>query len=93
MHQCPTRAFRTLETIMKLITNGPFKVFNYEGMVITAPSWAKFIAVDMDGAIYAYDITPFISHRSEFWSSEGTNILLGYADLDGADWRDTLMKC
>nr|DAE33521.1 MAG TPA: hypothetical protein [Caudoviricetes sp.] len=78
---------------MKLITKGVFKVFNYNGVVITAPGWAAWIAVDMDGALYVYDNEPFISDGNEFWSVDGTPDLLGYVDLDGADWRKTLMKC
>lgn len=79
--------------IINLITNGLFKVFNYNGMVITVPRWANWVAVDMDGALYAYDIEPFVNYRSEFWSSEGVPVLLGYVDLESADWRKTLMQC
>ena len=46
------------------ITNGPFKAFNYHGMVITVPRWANWVAVDMDGALYACDIEPFVNYRS-----------------------------
>ena len=78
---------------MKLISLGGFKVFNYNGIVITAPGWVRWVAVDMDGSLYGYDIEPFINHGSEFWSSEGTPTLLGYVDLEFADWRKTLMRC
>lgn len=78
---------------MKLISFGVFKAFNYHGIVISVPGWAKWVAVDMDGALYAYDKEPFVNHRSEFWSSEGVPILLGYVDLESADWRKTLMQC
>lgn len=74
------------------ITNGPFKAFNYHGMVMTAPCWAKWIAVDMDGAVYVYDAEPFICGSNEYWSVEGTPHLLCYVDLEGADWRKTLMQ-
>ena len=40
---------------------------NYFGVVMTVPSWTKYLACDSDGEVYAYSVEP--EQERDFWST------------------------
>ena len=55
-----------------------------------------YVATDKDGAVYNYSSTPEISdtHRTPGWISTNTGEMdyVAKVDLEGMDWKDTLVK-
>lgn len=76
------------------------KQVEYFGMMLDIPETAKYLACDDSGELYAYESKPLKSTRpgSEFWkpdyrATENTaSFHIGYVDLEGMDWKDTLVS-
>lgn len=77
---------------MTLVNLSQTKTINYFGMGITIPDWAKYLATDRDGSVYAYDNKPSID--GDDWFVDHSSITsIATVNLHGLDWRETLRKC
>lgn len=82
---------------MKLIEAPKYKEVDFHGNKLTVPNDVKHLAANGDGEIVGFDDKPEPSW-GRFWElfSEGDyhdqGLFLGYVDLEGMDWRDTLVE-
>ncbi|MEK9497116.1 hypothetical protein V2H77_11745 [Photorhabdus sp. P32] len=81
---------------MKLISLiKPIKV-NYLGIELSAPHWTKFIATDEMGLVFACNMLPNIEFNCyERWGSDSTSFrdeVIAVVDLEGMDWKETLVE-
>lgn len=51
------------------------------------PKWAKWIATDSDGAVYAYDSEPYQLNR--VWDTDSQGLFVASGDPD-PNWKDSL---
>ena len=78
---------------MRFITKQPyFKVVSFAGSTVSVPYWANHIGADADGAVYVYSGNPVETTSGWYNEDLGPYQVIGYVDLEGADWRTTLRK-
>lgn len=71
-----------------------YKTVNYFGLELQVPLFAKYIATDRDGEAWCFDEEPQRNNRYWNLTSDSLNILsIGYVNLHGLNWRETLRKC
>lgn len=76
---------------MKFIAKEPyFKVVEFAGQLLSVPAWGASIGADSDGAVYVYSGKPIETDTGWYNSDFGPYQVIGYVDLEGADWRTTL---
>ena len=68
----------------------PMKEVDYHGLKLTVPERCKFIASDADGETWAYELNPksFPLH----WGYIKNGYCIGALDLEGMDWKETLIE-
>ena len=70
--------------------------FGYHGLDVYADSQVEYIAVNMHGFMFGYFEKPVISDSDSYWVSTSDDIndmvALGRVDLDGLNWRESLME-
>ena len=67
------------------------KTVNYRGKQYTVPDWVKFIATDLNGSIFGYEMKPAIDEKEDFFEmTAGRTICLGWPTIE--EWRDTLQE-
>ena len=74
---------------MKLLTDHRVEREPYPGIKVWAKPEQKFFAIDANGLLWSFWDAP--KKRSVFWFSSKFD-LLGAVDLEGMDWKDTLVK-
>ena len=74
---------------MKLLSAPLSLVVEYHGIRLAVPEGTKYIATDEDGAVYAYVDEPLALGTLAWTAHFYTEV--GRADLEGMDWKDTLM--
>ena len=52
------------------------------------PLSATHVAVDSDGEVYAFSELPRINHGATGWYGGELSAFLGFAELQGENWRD-----
>lgn len=63
----------------------------YYGHTIQVPSWAKWMAIDKEGFLWAYRLKPYIQKRaSRFRSSGEEEKVLTYRFNSNPQWQDSL---
>ncbi len=77
---------------MKIIE--PQKKIDYFGVELTIDGRTNFVATDDDGEVYQYLIRPNFDKYMGVWGSNNPNevVRLCAVDLDGMDWKETLME-
>lgn len=78
---------------MKLLT--PQKQVNFHGIMVWGPEWTRFMAADEDGDISLFEVEPEQHEEGFYQNLEFGNFswLPTYrVDLEGKDWRDTLVE-
>ena len=75
---------------MKLISKPDTKKVNYFGIDLVVPRWTKYLATDKNGEITAYNSKPKLDKTS--WVFVGRFCFVTDVDLEGQDWRETLME-
>jgi len=78
---------------MKL-TSVPFSVAaEYFGNLLSVPKGTKHIAIDENSEVWAYPTEQRPTAGKMLWSVAGCFDMtkVGIADLEGMDWKDTLM--
>lgn len=72
------------------------KPVKYFGLYLNVPYTANYIATDEDGMVWCYDNKPEINKfYSDCWTYRGYDnnfIEIAEVDLEGMDWKDTLME-
>ena len=70
----------------------PKKVVSAYGQSWHVPKWVKRITIDESGEIFAYQKRP--RHEGfNYWHADSGKVkLIGQADLNGVDWRETLVE-
>lgn len=78
---------------MKLKTSN--KTVMFYGNVLRVNIHAKWIAVDENGVMRAFEDEPYIPHNQEVWESGSAGIwrLESYMELEGDNWKETLAYC
>ena len=54
-----------------------------------------YAAVDEDGAVFNYDEEPYVRKKPirGYWTTTSAfSYKLGYVDLEGLDWKETLLR-
>lgn len=85
---------------MKIKTNYPmnnYKIVNYFGLDFTVNENTNYLAVDANGYLYSYqlknDNKPEVDNDSSMWVMEdGKYDFVCEVDLEGLDWKDTLVE-
>jgi hypothetical protein len=71
------------------------KTVEYRGNKYNVPWWARFIATDADGSVWAYEERPIACiHRDDQWNFDQPG-LREVAELEieeCPDWRDSLVE-
>lgn len=75
---------------MKLKTSN--KTVMFYGHVLRVNVHAKWVAVDENGVMRAFEDEPYIPHNQEVWESGSAGIwrLESYMELEGDNWKETL---
>jgi hypothetical protein len=68
----------------------PMKEVDYHGLKLTVPERCKFIASDADGETWAYESSPTLHHL--YWDYCTYGYCIGPLDLEGMDWKETLIE-
>lgn len=73
------------------------KQIEYFGLTLNVPEEAKYISVDTDGEIIVWFgiYKPYVRMYTldvEDWVGEVIEYDLGQVDLEGVDWRETLVE-
>jgi len=55
------------------------------------PAWARWIATDADGAVWAYEAEPLLHDHGFYENEVGRRLLLGRV-APSDDWRESLTK-
>ena len=55
------------------------------------PDWARWIATDADGAVWAYEVEPLMHDTGWYENEVGRRALIGRRAPPG-DWRDSLKR-
>lgn len=76
---------------MKLLSTPRQRVVIFHGLTLIIPSWAKYVAADTDGSVYAYDHKPVMVDDYEWRRVTGTYTIICDVDLEGLDWRNSLV--
>lgn len=65
----------------------------YNGLDIMVPDWARFVAVDLDGEVSAFENKPTDSPSGDMWiPGEGRWTRLFEVEFtEGEDWTETLV--
>lgn len=72
---------------MKLI-NGQKQV-EYFGLTLYVPDWVKWIATDANGEVFAY--SKILNQWGDMFDGNDPKYIT-QVDLEGMDWRETLME-
>ena len=56
-------------------------IVTYLGQEFKVPDWAKFLAADHDGAVYAFDKKPVLEQSVNIYFSENANARSEYLDI------------
>jgi len=76
---------------MKLLSGHKTKNIRYFGIDMTVRESVKFLATDEDGEVYGFDMKP--TTKATFWHvSEYAYDFVADVDLEGMDWKDTLVE-
>lgn len=76
---------------MKLLSNC-YKKVKYFGMELIVPQYTKYITVDAYGIVCVYARKPQEGFGSSFMAPLNTKYeMVAVVDLEGMDWRDTLV--
>ncbi|UPT52949.1 hypothetical protein [Hafnia phage yong3] len=69
------------------------KLANFHEVIVSVPLWANWLAADANGKVYAYKGRPEISYLAcdEEWLSSEYCDFVTEVDLEGMDWKDTLV--
>ena len=74
------------------------KTINYFGLLLTMPSKYKFLSTDSNGKVWACTKQPYIHSNTNIWSNiwcidypDIDYIVIAQVDLEGLDWKETLM--
>ena len=68
----------------------PMKEVDYHGLKLTVPERCKFIASDADGETWSYGTKP--DEYDEAWGYVKDSYCIGPLDLEGMDWKETLIE-
>lgn len=74
---------------MKLVKNY-MKSVVYNGIELSVPFDTKYLAVDRDGQIFAYNNEPSCGRGQ--WYDCDCETVIARIDLEGADWRESLVE-
>ena len=72
------------------------KKVEYFGLGICVPIWVSYIATDEDGDVYGLSHEPSI--YKDFWRRDDSDfynsmeVCVAEVDLEGLDWKDTLVE-
>lgn len=66
------------------------KKIQYFGIELVIPANIKYIATDESGYIYAYTCKP-IEEEMQWFALNGDIVELCIVDLEGVDWKETLV--
>ncbi|QXF34321.1 hypothetical protein CE143_15060 [Photorhabdus luminescens] len=78
---------------MKLISLIKPIAVNYFGIELLVPFWTKFIVTESKGIVLAWNKKP--SELKGYWDSESQQSqyeIVAIVDLDGTDWKETLVE-
>lgn len=64
------------------------KTVNYRGKQYTVPDWVKFIATDLNGSIFGYEMKPTMDLVSEGYVATKGRVYR----LRWPEWQDTLQE-
>ena len=68
----------------------PMKDVDYHGLKLTVPERCKFLSSDKDGETWANEKRPQTMY--EHWSYKLNGYCIGTLDLEGMDWKETLIE-
>jgi hypothetical protein len=75
---------------MKLL-GGQKKVI-YFGIELMVPDYTKYLAVDEDGRLHGYKGDVVYIGGIEFYGSYSDDFFIGIVDLEGMNWKETLVE-
>ena len=80
---------------MKLIERKEpdWRTVNYFGIEVVLRPHERYVAVDGDGRLHVYTSVPVLMPEvmETNWSTSGHYRHIGEVDLEGVDWRETLV--
>ena len=69
------------------------KQVNYHGINVIVPANTRWLATDSDGYLGAYSDQCFApTLKNRVWDNDQEYINICQVDLEGMDWRDSLME-
>ena len=78
---------------MKLISKKEYKTVDFHGIGLTVSKDANFLAADYNGKVWGYkNDKPRKNHKTECWTGHACG-QVAIVDLEGMDWRETLIEC
>lgn len=80
---------------INLVKDNKVRIVEYFGIELEVPIDTKYIAMDKNGTIVAYDYTePYIDQdEEELWNTGGDYTVLSIVVQDySGDWKDSLVK-
>lgn len=81
--------FKILEPIKFEYETKIVKFFEYS---IEVPLWTRYLAMDFDGMVYAYDSKPFISSKEWVQNSSGEQLPVEIFTVKyEGDWKESLV--
>lgn len=78
---------------MKKLSGNSFKTVDYFGVMLAVGDNIRYLATTKDGDVIAFDQKP-ARHMELGWLSACESFIVSIAkvDLEGMDWKDTLME-
>jgi hypothetical protein len=77
---------------MKMLTEyNETKLAQFHGLTLNVDTAAKWLAADSDGRVYGYVHEPSMADGL-WYPTKGPSCLAVEVDLEGMDWRETLIE-
>ena len=68
------------------------KIINYYDTLIIVPHWTKFLAMNKDGSIFAWETKPQTNSRLWYIYKQFRFQLVAYGDPKAIDWEKSLRR-
>lgn len=78
-----------MEIVIKLVEK---KFVEIEGAMFEVPTGAKWVAVDLYGAIFAYWDKPYVATILPTWASQRHHDRIGDTHSVHPDWQNMIME-
>jgi hypothetical protein len=77
---------------MKKLVGNNYKEVNYFGVNLLVQDYVKFLVTDNRGDVYGSRDKPKSDNQNGWWNYYSVTEYVATVDLEGMDWKDTLME-